>query len=219
LTFDSLWENQRPALLLLNGIVYIGFAAHGDNGPWHGWILGYNAATLKQTGAYCASPNGTGAGFWMSGDGLAADQLDPVNKPFGRMFVATGNGDYNATKPYTNSMDYGDSHLNLDLTNGVPTITDEFTTNQQAALNAQDGDVGSGGLIVLPTQSGTNPHLAVQAGKGGTLYLINRDNMGGYNTTADQVLQEQNYMVGNVGVWSTPAYFNGTVYYWAASTT
>ena len=214
LTFDSLWENQRPALLLLNGIVYIGFAAHGDNGPWHGWILGYNAATLKQTGAYCASPNGTGAGFWMSGDGLAADQLDPVNKPFGRMFVATGNGDYNATKPYTNSMDYGDSHLNLDLTNGVPTITDEFTTNQQAALNAQDGDVGSGGLIVLPTQSGTNPHLAVQAGKGGTLYLINRDNMGGYNTTADQVLQEQNYMVGNVGVWSTPAYFNGTVYYW-----
>jgi len=214
LTFDPLWENQRPALLLLNGIVYIGFAAHGDNGPWHGWILGYNAGTLTQTGAYCASPNGTGAGFWMSGDGLAADQLDPVNKPFGRMFVATGNGDYNATKPYTNSMDYGDSHLNLDLTNGKPTITDEFTTNQQATLNSEDGDVGSGGLIVLPNQTGTNPHLAVQAGKGGTLYLINRDNMGGYNTTADQVLQEQNYMVGNVGVWSTPAYWNGTVYYW-----
>ncbi len=74
ITFDQLWENQRPALLLLNGIVYIGFAAHGDNGPWHGWILGYNAATLKQTGAYCASPNGTGSGFWMSGAGLAADQ-------------------------------------------------------------------------------------------------------------------------------------------------
>jgi len=214
LTFDPLWENQRPGLLLLNGIVYVGFAAHGDNGPWHGWIIGYNAGTLVRTGAYCASPNGTGSGFWMSGAGLAADQLDPVNKPFGRMFLATGNGDYNATKPYTNSMDYGDSHLNLDLTNGVPTITDEFTTNQQASLNSQDGDVGSGGLIVLPTQSGTNPHLAVQAGKGGSLYLINRDNMGGYNTTTDQVLQEQAYMVGNVGVWSTPAYWNGNVYYW-----
>ena len=214
LTFDSLWENQRPGLLLLNGVVYVGFAAHGDNGPWHGWIIGYNASTLARAGAYCASPNGTGAGFWMSGDGLAADQLDPVNKPFGRMFVATGNGDYNATTPYTNSMDYGDSHLALDLTNGQPTITDEFTTNQQATLNSQDGDVGSGGLIVLPPQSGTNPHLAVQAGKGGTLYLLNRDNMGGYNTTTDQVLQEQAYTVGNVGVWSTPAYFNGTVYYW-----
>jgi hypothetical protein len=214
LTFDSLWENQRPGLLLLNGIVYVGFAAHGDNGPWHGWVIGYNASTLSQTGAYCASPNGTGSGFWMSGAGLAADQIDPVNKPFGRMFIASGNGDYNATKPYSNSMDYGDSHIGLDLTNGVPTVEDEFTTNQQASLNSQDGDVGSGGLIVLPNQSGTNPHLAVQAGKGGTMYLINRDNMGGYNTTTDQVLQAQAYSVGSVGVWSTPAYFNGTVYYW-----
>jgi hypothetical protein len=214
LTFDPLWENQRPGLLLLNGIVYVGFAAHGDNGPWHGWILGYNAATLKQTGAYNASPNGTGSGFWMSGEGLAADQLDPVNKPFGRMFVPTGNGDYNATLPYTNSMDYGDSHLDLDLTNGNPTVTDEFTTNQQATLNSEDGDIASGGMIVLPNQPGTNPHLAVQAGKAGTLYLLNRDNLGGYNATTDQVLQQQAYTVGNVGVWSTPAYFNGNVYYW-----
>ncbi len=214
LTFDQLWDNQRPGLLLLNGIVYIGFAAHGDNGPWHGWILGYNAATLKQTGAYNASPNGTGSGLWMSGAGLAADQLDPVNKPFGRMFVATGNGDYNASKPYTNAMDYGDTHLNLDLTNGNPTVTDEFTTNQQASLNSEDGDVGSGGLMVVPTQTGTYSHLAVQAGKGGTLYLLNRDNLGGYNTTTDQALQEQAYAVGNVGVWSSPAYWNGNVYMW-----
>ncbi|WP_263360177.1 chitobiase/beta-hexosaminidase C-terminal domain-containing protein [Acidicapsa ligni] len=215
LTFDPLWENQRPGLLLLNGIVYIGFAAHGDNGPWHGWILGYNATNLKQTGAFNASPNGTGSGFWMSGEGLAADQLDPVNKPFGRMFVPTGNGDYDAVKPYTTSMDFGDSHLNLDLTNGSPTVTDEFTTNQQASLNAEDGDIASGGMIVIPTQTtGSTPHLAVQAGKGGTLYLLNRDNMGGYNLTTDQAVQEQAYSVGNVGVWSTPAYFNGAVYYW-----
>jgi hypothetical protein len=154
LTFDSLWENQRPGLLLLNGIVYVGFAAHGDNGPWHGWIMGYGAATLKQTGVFCATPNGTGGGFWMSGQGLAADQLDTVNHPYGRMFVPTGNGDYSATKPYTNSMDYGESHLDLDLTNGVPTITDEFTTNQEAALNSEDGDIASGGMI---TWAGTTP--------------------------------------------------------------
>ena len=215
LTFDSLWENQRPGLLLLNGIVYIGFAAHGDNGPWHGWILGYNAGTLTQTGAYCSTPNGTGGGFWMSGQGLAADQLNPSTLPFGRMFVPTGNGDYNATKPYTSSMDYGDSHLDLDLTNGVPNITDEFTTNQQANLDSQDGDVGSGGMMVIPTQTtGSNPHLAVQAGKAGTLFLLNRDNLGGYNTTTDQVVQELPYSVGYVGVWSSPAYWNGNIYYW-----
>ena len=215
LTFDPLWESNRPGLLLLNGIVYIGFGSHGDNGPWHGWILGYNAATLQQTGVFCASPNGTGAGFWMAGEGLAADQLDPVNHPFGRMFVPTGNGDYNATTPYTNNMDYGDTHLALDLTNGVPTVEDEFTTNLQAQLNSMDGDVASGGMIVLPTQTtGPTPHLAVQAGKQGTLYLLNRDNMGGYNLTTDQAVQEQAYSVGDVGVWSTAAYWNGNVYIW-----
>ena len=213
-TFNPQWENQRPALLLLNGIVYIGWAAHEDTVPWHGWIIAYSAGTLQQTGVYCTSPNGGAGGIWMSGNGLAADQLDPVNHPYGRMFVATGNGDYTATKPYTNNMDYGDSHLNLDLTNGVPTVTDEFTTNNQAALDADDVDQGSGGLMVLPNQtSGSNPHLLVQAGKSGTLYLLNRDNLGGYNTTTDQALQEQAYAVGDQGVWSAPAYWNGNVYY------
>ena len=215
LTFDPLWQNQRAGLLLLNGIVWLGFGSHNDNGPWHGWVIGYNAATLQQTGAYCVSPNGTGGGIWMAGDGLPADQLDPVNHPFGRMFIPTGNGDYTATTPYTNNMDYGDSQLDLDLTNGVPTVTDEFTTYQQAALDGEDEDVASGGLMILPTQTtGSYPHLAVQAGKIGSLYLLNRDNLGGYNTTADQIVQEQPYAVGNVGVWSTPAYWNGSVYYW-----
>ncbi len=151
----------------------------------------------------------------MSGGGLAADQLDTVNHPYGRMFLPTGNGDYTATKPYTNSMDYGDSHLDLDLTNGVPTITDEFTTYNQAFLNSQDGDIASGGLLVLPTQTtGSYPHLLVQVGKSGTMFLLNRDNLGGYNTTADQGVQEQTYAVGGTGAWSSPAYWNGNVYYW-----
>ena len=215
LTFASLWENQRPGLLLLNGIVYIGFAAHGDNGPWHGWVLAYNAATLQQTSAYCVSPNGLGGGFWMSGAGLAADVVS-TSKPYGRMFIATGNGDYTATTPYSSNMDYGDSVLNLDLTNGVPTVQDEFTPSDQANLDAEDGDVASGGVMVVPTQTtGSYPHLLVQTGKIGTLYLVNRDNMGGYNTT-DQVVQSTQYAVGNVGVWSTPAYWNGTVYYWGS---
>ncbi len=212
LTFDSMWENQRPALLLLNGIVYIGFAAHGDNGPWHGWIFAYKANTLAQTGIFNASPNGVGSGFWMSGAGLAADQLNPSTLPYGRMFVPTGNGDYTAATPYNGTMDYGDSILRLDLTNGVPTIQDEFTPSNQASLDASDGDVGSGGLMVVPTQTtGNYPNLLVQTGKAGNTVLLNRDNLGGYNAT-DNVVQETD-LIASFGTWSSPAYWNGTVYY------
>jgi hypothetical protein len=215
LTLDPEWQNQRPGLLLLNGILYIGFGSHGDNGPWHGWILGYNAQTLKQTGAFCTSPNGVGGGVWMGGAGLAADVLDLVNHPYGRIFAATGNGDYTATTPYATGMEYGDSILDLDLTNGVPTIQDEFTPAGQAQLDEWDMDQASGGLMIVPTQtSGSYPYLLVQAGKSGEVYLLNRQNLGGYNTAGDQVVQELPWAVGNVGAWSTPAYWNGMVYYW-----
>jgi hypothetical protein len=215
IAFNAKQENQRPGLLLLNGIVYIAWASHGDLNPWHGWIIGYNAATLQQSGAFCASPDGDAAGIWMSGAGLAADVVDPVNHPYGRIFVATGNGDYTAARPYTNAMDYGDSVIDLDLTGGVPTVTDEFTPLNQAADDKADTDVGSGGVMILPTQSiGPNPHLLVQAGKPGVLYLLNRDNLGGYNTTGDQVVEEIPKAVGDLGVWSSPAYWNGNVYYW-----
>jgi LysM repeat protein len=220
LALDPEWQNQRPGLLLLNGIVYIGFGSHGDNGPWHGWILGYNEQTLQQTGAFCTSPNGVGGGIWMGGAGLAADVLDPVNHPYGRIFLATGNGDYTATAPYAAGMDYGDSILNLDLTNGVPTIQDEFTPSNQAELDAFDGDQGSGGLLIVPTQtSGSYPYLLVQAGKMGEVYLLNRESLGGYNTAGDQVVQQLPNAVGNVGTWTMPAYWNGTVYYWGTKDT
>jgi hypothetical protein len=220
LTFDPEWENQRPGLLLLNGIVYVGFASHGDSGDWHGWILGYNAKTLKQTGAFCASPNGVAAGIWMGGAGLAADVVDPVNHPYGRMFVATGNGDYTASSPYKFGMDFGDSVLNLDLTNGSPTIQDEFTPAIQGTLDQYDGDQGAGGLLIVPDQTtGSYPHLLVQAGKSGTLYLLNRENLGGYHTGGDQAVQALPYEVGDVGTWTMGAYWNGTVYYWAQNDT
>jgi hypothetical protein len=214
LTFDPEWENQRPGLLLLNGVVYVGFAAHGDNGPWHGWILGYSAATLKPTGVFCASPNGVGSGVWMTGVGLAAEVIDSVNHPYGRMFIPTGNGDFTASSPYSAGMDYGDSILNLDLSNGVPTVQDEFTPADQASLDGSDGDLGSGGIVILPTQStGSYPHLLVQAGKSGEIYMLNREGLGGYHSS-DQVVQGLGNAVGNTGSWNTPAYWNGTVYYW-----
>jgi hypothetical protein len=211
LNLDPRWENQRSGLLLLNGVLYVSFASHADNGDWHGWLLSYNPTTLAQLAAYTASPNGVGSGFWMSGDGLAADVIDPVGHPFGRLFLATGNGDYSGSTPYTNAKDYGDSILNLDLTNGIPTVQDEFTPFNQATLDSSDGDLGSGGLTVIPTQTGTYPDLLVQEGKAGTLYLVNRDAMSGYNAT-DNVVQEIDSSTAGHGVWGGPVYWNGYVY-------
>ena len=219
LTFDPHWANQRPGLLLLNGTVYVGIASHGDNGPWHGWIFGFNAATLQLTTYVCLSPNGTGSGVWMSGAGLAADYVNINNTtPNGRIFLATGNGDVNLSAPYQAGMDFGDSVLRLDMNNnGTLQVDDAFTPSNQAFLDGSDGDLGSGGVLVLPTQSGAYAHLLVQAGKDGAIRLINRDNLGGYSTTADNVVQ----VVSNgssakqwgSGVWGAPAYWNGNLYY------
>lgn len=210
LPLDSRWAHNRPALLLLNGIAYVGFGAHGDVGPWHGWVLAYNAATLRQTGAYCTSPNGIGGGLWMGGSGLAADVVGQ-NQPFGRMFVVTGNGSFNTFPPYDNSQSYGDSHIRLDLAGGVPRVTDSFTPSIQAReLSGTDEDLGAGGVLVLPDQPGSHPHLLVQAGKTGILYLVDRDNMGGYGNGTDNIVQQVSGQ--SRGLWSTPAYWNNTIY-------
>src|SRR5882724_6720313 len=226
LTWDPKWENNRPGLLLLNGVVYIGFGSHGDNGPWHGWILAYNAGTLTQRAVYCPTPNGAGSGVWMSGNGLAADVIDSVNAPFGRMFIPTGNGSFNATTPYNNTMSFSDDHIRLDLTSPIQApvtgsqnpasfplqlpVIDSFTPSNQASLNSADRDVGSGGILLVPDQPGAHPHVLIQVGKEGKIYVINRDNMGGLNTTTDNVLQEISAVNG---AWASPAYWNGNVYF------
>jgi hypothetical protein len=223
LTLTPRNHNQRAGLLLLNGVVYIGFGSNseGEDAVWHGWIFGYGASSLAQTGIFCVSPNGTGGGLWMSGEGLAADQLDPVNYPYGRMFVATGNGDFTGTVPYAAGMDFGDSVVDLNLAGGDPTVTDDFTPSNQASLFATDGDQGAGGALLLPTQTtGSYPNLLVQAGKSGTVYLLDRDNLGGYSSSVNQAVQVLPLAVGvsgpnaKTGVWSSPAYWNGNVYYW-----
>ena len=219
LNWDPQWQNNRTSLLLLNGIVYIGFGSHGDNGPWHGWILAYNASTLTQTGAWCSTPNAAASGIWMGGTGLAADV--PSGKPYGRIFTATGNGTFDATAPnYSNAMDYGDSIVKLDLSGGVPTMSangtvvgDDFTPHDQANMDNEDQDVASGGVVVLPDSvgGGGGAHQLVQVGKSGRVFVLNRENLGGYNpnNTTDP---EQAASVG--GLWGAPAYWNGNVYIW-----
>ena len=150
-TLDDESHLQRPGLLLVNGVLYVAFGSVADQGAWHGWILSYNAATLQQIDVFCTSANGSGAGIWMGGAALAAEVYDSA-KPYGRMFLATGNGSYTASYPYNNTMSYGMSVLDLDLTGGVMTVEDEFTPFNQALLDGEDGDLGSGGPVLLPHQ-------------------------------------------------------------------
>ena len=217
--FTPLIEKQRAGLLLLNGIVYFGFSSYfeGQEAIWHGWIFGYAADDLAQTGVFCVTCNGYGGGVWMAGNGLAADQLDPVNHPYGRMFAPIGNGDFTASTPFSSGMDFGDSVVDFDLTNGVPSVTDFFTPYNQALLATQDHDQGSGGALILPTQTqGPYPNLLVQAGKSETLFLLDRDDLSGYNSSQNLVVQSIPNAVGTQGVWSSPAYWNGNVYFWGS---
>jgi hypothetical protein len=214
--FSSQWENQRPGLLLQGGYVYIGFASHGDNGPWHGWILAYNAATLAQTGVWNTSPNGKGNGIWGAGSGLSADSE-------GNAYIATGNGDDTVTTPApapSKNIDYGDSIVRVSLAGGNPTPTDYFTPYNQASLDASDADLGSGGVLVPPDQTGPYPHILIEAGKIGKMYVVNRDQMTSDDshycdgcTYDSEIIQS---VIGFGGLWSMPSYWNGNVYVWGS---
>ncbi|MDP9173916.1 MAG: carbohydrate-binding protein [Planctomycetota bacterium] len=200
-SFDPLKQNQRPALLLSNGVVYIGWASHGDIGPYHGWLVGYTANDLTKTPSVLnLDPNGSDAGIWMSGGGPAVDAS-------GNIYLATGNGTFDAS---TGGSDYGDSTLRITAT-PKPTIADYFTPSNQAMLDAVDLDFGSGAPLLLPDQSGPNPHELVVAGKSGTIYVLNRDNLGGFNANGNVVIQEIPNQLK--GCFDTPAYFNGQVYF------
>jgi hypothetical protein len=228
LTFDATYERQRAALLLQNGVVYVAFASTNDTGPWHGWIFSYRAPTLERIDTFCTTADGSGAGIWMGGAGLVGQIDDPVNKPYGRMFFATGNGSYEVNaptttgKPYSNPANqYAMSVLNLDLTGGVMTVQDDFTPTDWQLRNGQDGDLGSGGPILLPTQtapSGAAVNSILEVGKTGTLYLLNQNNLGGFNATSNQVLQqiqtpESSTQNWGAGVWGTEAFWNNNIYY------
>ena len=215
LSFSPLWENQRTALNYYNGYVYFAYGAHGDNGPWHGWLFSYNATTLAQNAVLCLSPNGSGAGIWASGAGMPIDE----DSPGGRMFLVTGNGTYSSYPPFNANTELGESIVDFSLTNGGITPTDAFTSFNYELLNDHDWDLGSGGVLMVPDQSGPNPHILIQAGKEGRIVVLNRDNLGGYvagassNTNALQDIST--VMPQSKGLWSTPAYWNGQVYLWA----
>ncbi|MDE3181544.1 MAG: hypothetical protein KGM47_18015, partial [Acidobacteriota bacterium] len=209
-SFDPLRENQRPGLLLENSVVYIGFGSHGDNRPWHGWVLGYNATTLAQVMAYNVTPNAYGGGIWQGGGGLSADATRNI-------YFTTSNGTFDVN---TGGIDYGDS---IEKVSPTGSVLDYFTPYDQSNLDANNLDLGAGGPVLLVDQTtGPYPHLLISAGKGGTLYVINRDNMGHFSPNSNsQIVQSivgafpnGNFEVGN---FSTPVYFDGYVYFAAVN--
>jgi hypothetical protein len=216
--FNAHRELQRPALTLLNGIVYVGWAGYNDQRPYHGWITGYQASNLSLQKVFTPSPNAGGGGIWESGGGFGTDGTY-LYFAVGNNFRVTG-GPPGFDPPSGN---YGETVLKLDPRASGQTlaVADYFTPFNWQALDNGDLDLGSGGTMLLPDSVGSSQHqhLIVETGKTGRLYLIDRDNMGKFNSDHDAVVQEL-YLMGqqSAGVWGNPAYVQvnattGLIYY------
>ena len=198
LAFNPLRDNPRAAMLLSRGTVYLSWASACDVGPYHGWVMAYDAQSLQQKAVFNASPDGDDSGIWAGDTGPAADKA-------GDIFVATGNGRFDANK---SGRDYGDTLLKLD--GQSLKIKDYFAPFNVDALNADDNDLGSGGPMLLPDQGGAHPHLAVVEGKGSTLYLVNRDHMGRWQPGSDSHAVQTIHLPN--GVFGSMTYWNHYVY-------
>ena len=198
LPFDPLHHNQRAALLLSQGVIYIAFSSHGDVPPYHGWVFAYHATTLDQVFAWCATPNTDSAGIWQGGGGLTADAA-------GNIYFVTGDGPFDVN---VGGVSYGDSFVKMSPTGQV---LDFFTPHDQATLDSGNKDLGAGGLLLLPVQVGPRPNLMLEAGKNGTLFVVDRDDLGQYDPNNDsQVVQSLvNIFSSN---FSSPVYYKGSVY-------
>ncbi len=214
LTFDPSQYKERSALLLMSGTVYLAWASHCDHPPYNGWIMGYNASTLAQTTVLNITPNGTEAAIWGSGAGLAADSA-------GNIIVLAANGTFDTklnSSGFPASGDFGNAFLKLSTTGGQLAVADYFTMYNTVSESQSDTDLGSGGALVVPNlkdSSGKIRHLAVGAGKDGNMYIADRDNMGKFNPQNNNNLYQELAGVFGSGVWSTPAYFKGRIYYGA----
>jgi len=182
-------QNQRPALVLNQGNLYIASASHGDNGPYHGWLMRYNAQTLKLTAVYNSTPNGHLGGFWMSGAGMPIDSTNYI-------YATTGNGDFNPSIG-----DYGDTLLKLNPS--TLAIKDYFTPYNANDLESWDADFGVSGPILIP---GTN--LIVNGSKTGQLYVVNSQKMGKIGATDDSQIV-QSFWATNSLIFQPPVYWQG----------
>ncbi len=208
--FDPAQYKERVGLLLMNGVVYTGWASHCDDRPYTGWIMAYSASTLAQTSVLNVTPNGNEGAIWMAGAGLAADNS-------GNIYFLDANGEFDSSlnaSGFPSSGDYGNAFMKLSTSSGLA-VADYFEMDNQSQENSTDTDLGSGGTVVLPDLSdgaGHTLHLAVGAGKDSNLYVVNRDSMGKFSSNNNNVYQQLSGALPG-GVWAMPAYFNNTIYY------
>jgi outer membrane protein assembly factor BamB len=211
--FNPGQQLERPGLLLLNGIIYTTWGSHCDAQPYTGWVISYDQNTLAQVSVLNVTPNGADGSFWMAGTAPAADAS-------GNIYGLVANGTFDATlnaQGFPSQGDFGNAFIKISTTNNQLAVADYFEMFNQATENPADTDLGSGGALVLPDftdSSGMTRHLAVGAGKDTNLYVVDRDSMGKFNPTTNNVYQEMPGAFAQ-GVYSMAAYFNHTVYYGA----
>jgi hypothetical protein len=218
--FEAKQQIQRSALTLAGGILYVAFAGYADTNPYHGWIIGFDPATLQQLPDYTfnVTPNSTVAdyglnagegGIWMSGGGLAVDANT-------NLFFETGNGIFDATNNALGGTEFGDCFLKLSTSNGLA-VADYFAPYNQFVLQENDIDLGSGGLMILPDRTAGLMRTLVGAGKEGKIYHVGRDRMttgnNHYNATGTVDYVHQTIAGQTGGSFGTPAYFNGWIFY------
>jgi hypothetical protein len=216
---------DRAGLLLWNGRVFTSWTSHCDvastpDWPHHGWLMAFDEGTLNPDGVFCVTPNGLKGSIWNSG---AAPVVDAATS---MIYCSTADGTYDSNQ------DYGDSVVKLDGTGGPQgtgisggglTVVDSFTPYNQAILDADDLDLGSGSVLMLPDSAGntTYPHLLLAAGKLGIFYLLDRDNLGGYTAPLPTPTPSINNVVQSFSpapLGSSPyeypifTYFNNTIY-------
>jgi len=209
-TFTPVQHVERPGLLISNGSVYTTWGSHCDQGAYAGWVLSYNENTLAQTGALNLEPNGEEAGIWAAGAGPAADSS-------GNVYLLTGNGTFDTklnSSNFPDGGDFGNAFVKVG-TSGALAVSDYFTMTNTVTESAHDVDLGSAGLVLLPAMNnslGQPVSLAAGAGKDGNIYIVNQSDLGQFDPGMDAIYQLISDALPS-GTWSSPAWFNGTLYY------
>jgi hypothetical protein len=216
-SFDPAQYNERAGLLEVNGIIYTAWGSHCDIGAYTSWVMSYSADTLKQTSVLNLVPNGSEGGIWMAGTAPAADAA-------GNIYTTNGNGTFDTTLNASGFPSQGDcGNCFAKLSPSPIKLVDYFTPSNTVALSNADSDLGSGGPLLLPDlvdASGATRHLAVVSGKSNPeIYVLDRDNMGKFSPTANNIYQEISSGISSGGEFAKPSYFNSTVYYGAVGDT
>lgn len=169
----------------------------------HGWVLAYDKTSLEQKAIFNDTPDWQGGGFW------ASDGAPAIDDTTGDVYLMSGvdSGDQNQNSLL---MLYNDSFLQLDPTN--LTVKSYFTPDDNYNLAVADADLGSGSNILLPSPSAVS--MTLGGGKDGNVFVLNRNDMGGFNAGSNNVIQTVQICTdGDDNIFSTPVYWNGFVYY------